>query len=65
MQFQSEIFNRTRADCPETIAKVFPVEGDITIDDLGLSEENLQRVLEEVGALNHPDSSYHQTRKGL
>ncbi|KAF8356166.1 hypothetical protein PRIPAC_97789 [Pristionchus pacificus] len=50
---KSEIFNRTRADCPETIAKVFPVEGDITIDDLGLSEENLKRVLEETSVVIH------------
>ncbi|GMR60419.1 hypothetical protein PMAYCL1PPCAC_30614, partial [Pristionchus mayeri] len=50
---KSEIFNRTREDCPGAIAKVTPVEGDITIDDMGLSEENLKRVLEETSVVIH------------
>ncbi|GMT06398.1 hypothetical protein PENTCL1PPCAC_28572, partial [Pristionchus entomophagus] len=50
---KSEIFNRVRADCPDAIDKVFPVEGDITIDDMGLSEENLKRVLEETSVVIH------------
>ncbi|GMS91830.1 hypothetical protein PENTCL1PPCAC_14005, partial [Pristionchus entomophagus] len=47
------MFNRVRADCPETLEKVVPVEGDITIDDMGLKEEDLQRVLEETSVVLH------------
>lgn len=48
---QGVLFNRVRADCPHSLDKVVPVEGDITIDDMGLSQENLKRVLEEVRLL--------------
>ncbi|GMS91609.1 hypothetical protein PENTCL1PPCAC_13784, partial [Pristionchus entomophagus] len=47
------LFNRVRADCPAALSKVVPVEGDITIDDMGLSEENLKRVLEETSVVIH------------
>ncbi|GMR45502.1 hypothetical protein PMAYCL1PPCAC_15697, partial [Pristionchus mayeri] len=47
------LFNRVRADCPSALEKVVPVEGDITIDDMGLSEENLKRVLEETSVVMH------------
>lgn len=42
------MFNRVRTECPETLSKVVPVEGDISMDDMGLNEEDLKRVLEEV-----------------
>ncbi|KAF8375157.1 hypothetical protein PRIPAC_81586 [Pristionchus pacificus] len=47
------LFNRVRAECPQNLEKVVPVEGDITIDDMGLSEENLKRVLEETSVVIH------------
>ncbi|GMS92424.1 hypothetical protein PENTCL1PPCAC_14599, partial [Pristionchus entomophagus] len=47
------MFNRVRSDCPETLDKVLPVEGDITFDDMGLKEEDLQRVLEETSVVLH------------
>ncbi|GMS93370.1 hypothetical protein PENTCL1PPCAC_15545, partial [Pristionchus entomophagus] len=50
---QSVLFNRVRAQCPWALEKVVPVEGDITIDDMGLSEENLKSVLEETSVVLH------------
>ncbi|KAF8373984.1 hypothetical protein PRIPAC_80413 [Pristionchus pacificus] len=47
------LFNRVRADCPHSLDKVVPVEGDITIDDMGLSQENLKRVLDETSVVIH------------
>ncbi|GMS86918.1 hypothetical protein PENTCL1PPCAC_9093, partial [Pristionchus entomophagus] len=47
------MFNRVRAECPEALAKVVPVEGDIVNDDLGLEAEDLQRVLEETSVVMH------------
>ncbi|GMT36882.1 hypothetical protein PFISCL1PPCAC_28179, partial [Pristionchus fissidentatus] len=47
------IFNRVRADRPDAFSKVVPVEGDITIDDMGLNEADLKAVLEETSVVIH------------
>ncbi|KAF8374931.1 hypothetical protein PRIPAC_81360 [Pristionchus pacificus] len=47
------MFNRVRTECPETLSKVVPVEGDISMDDMGLNEEDLKRVLEETSVVLH------------
>ncbi|GMR46956.1 hypothetical protein PMAYCL1PPCAC_17151 [Pristionchus mayeri] len=49
----SVLFNNVRARCPWALDKVVPVEGDITIDDMGLSSENLKAVLEETSVVLH------------
>ncbi|GMT01538.1 hypothetical protein PENTCL1PPCAC_23712 [Pristionchus entomophagus] len=50
---QSVLFKRVRTECPQMLAKVVPVEGDITLDHLGLSEENLKAVLEHTSVVLH------------
>ncbi|GMT36880.1 hypothetical protein PFISCL1PPCAC_28177, partial [Pristionchus fissidentatus] len=48
-----ELFNRIRRDCPDRLSKVVAIEGDITLSDLGISQENMQRVLEETSVVIH------------
>ncbi|GMR49001.1 hypothetical protein PMAYCL1PPCAC_19196, partial [Pristionchus mayeri] len=47
------LFNRVRLGCPEALEKVVPVEGDISLDDMGLTEEDLGRVLAETSVVLH------------
>ncbi|GMS96535.1 hypothetical protein PENTCL1PPCAC_18710, partial [Pristionchus entomophagus] len=47
------LFKRVRAKCPETLEKVVVVEGDIRVDDMGMSEENLKAILEETSVVLH------------
>lgn len=46
--FQALIFNRVRAENPKSLEKVVPVDGDISLDNFGLSEAHLKLVLEKV-----------------
>ncbi|KAF8374037.1 hypothetical protein PRIPAC_80466 [Pristionchus pacificus] len=50
---QCALFNRVRAERPWALDKVVPVEGDITVDDMGLSETDLKAVLEETSVVLH------------
>ncbi|GMT01513.1 hypothetical protein PENTCL1PPCAC_23687 [Pristionchus entomophagus] len=51
---QTEVlFKRICAECPSVLQKVVPVEGDISIDELGLSEQNLKAVLEHTSVVIH------------
>ncbi|GMT21776.1 hypothetical protein PFISCL1PPCAC_13073, partial [Pristionchus fissidentatus] len=48
-----ELFNRIRRDCPDRLSKVVPVEGDITLPDLGISTTDMRRILEETSVVMH------------
>ncbi|PSN40594.1 Fatty acyl-CoA reductase 1 [Blattella germanica] len=51
--FDSQLFNRIRQECPDTLQKVQPINGDISVNELGLSTENKARILEEVSVVFH------------
>lgn len=51
--FEFKLFDRLKASHPEFMEKVVPIEGDITLDNLGLSEENIQRLVEDVNIIFH------------
>ncbi|KAJ9594708.1 hypothetical protein L9F63_013982, partial [Diploptera punctata] len=47
------LFDRLRKECPNALKKLVPLNGDITLDDLGLSPQNKKKVLEEVSVVFH------------
>lgn len=50
-------FCRVMSEKPEAMAKIFPVWGDITAKNLGLSEEHLMHVLEKTEIVFHMAAS--------
>lgn len=50
---QSKVFDRLKKESPASLAKLVPVSGDITNDGLGLSDEDRQRIVEEVAVVFH------------
>lgn len=51
--FEFKLFDRLKASYPEFVKKVVPMEGDIILDNLGLSEENIKRLAENVNIIFH------------
>ena len=51
--FQVNIFDKIRADEPQQLGKVVAIEGDIALSDLGISEEDLKRILRDVSIVFH------------
>nr|CAD7431212.1 unnamed protein product [Timema monikensis] len=49
----SELFEKLRATNPGALKKITALEGDITLPDLGLSEENRRLLAEEVDIVFH------------
>ncbi|KAF8367745.1 hypothetical protein PRIPAC_85574, partial [Pristionchus pacificus] len=47
------IFNRVRAENPKSLEKVVPVDGDISLDNFGMSEAHLKLVLENTSVVLH------------
>ncbi|KAF8386524.1 hypothetical protein PRIPAC_75666 [Pristionchus pacificus] len=50
---KSVLFNQLRRTFPQRLRKVVVIEGDISEDDFGISEENLKRVLSETSVVFH------------
>eukprot|EP00080_Pristionchus_pacificus_P017405 PDM77425.1 epimerase [Pristionchus pacificus] len=48
-----ELFNRIRRNFPERLAKVVTIEGDISQPNLGISQDDLNRVLDETSMVFH------------
>lgn len=51
--FTYKLFDKLKANRPEFLAKVFPVKGDITMEGLGLSDEDEKRLADEVHIIFH------------
>ncbi|GMR60428.1 hypothetical protein PMAYCL1PPCAC_30623, partial [Pristionchus mayeri] len=49
----SVLFNRIRRECPDRLMKVVPFEGDVSLPNLGISQEDLKRLLEETSMVFH------------
>jgi fatty acyl-CoA reductase len=47
------LFNRLRKEKPDTLNKVVPVHGDVTLEELGLSPEAKARLQDEVAVVFH------------
>lgn len=48
-----QLFDKMRANKPEFLEKVCPVRGDITMEGLGLSEEDEEKLAAEVHVVFH------------
>lgn len=53
----SPAFNRIRANHPEYLQKIVALEGDITLENLGMSELDLERFYEKVNLIFHSAAS--------
>lgn len=51
--FLLQLFDKLKANRPEFLTKVQPVKGDITMEGLGLSDEDETRLAEEVQIVFH------------
>jgi fatty acyl-CoA reductase len=47
------LFNRLRKENPGALQKLLPVQGDMTLEELGLTPENKARLQEEVSVVFH------------
>lgn len=47
------LFNRVRKEKPDALQKVLPIQGDIVLEELGLTPENKARLQEEVSVVFH------------
>ncbi|CAK1600636.1 unnamed protein product [Parnassius mnemosyne] len=50
---ESPIFDRVRKERPENFEKVVPLSGDITLSNLGISQEDEQMIIEKVSHVFH------------
>jgi Putative dehydrogenase domain of multifunctional non-ribosomal peptide synthetases and related enzymes len=48
-----QVFDRIRTECPDVFNKVVSVHGDVSETDLGLSDEDRQRVVTKVNVVFH------------
>jgi fatty acyl-CoA reductase len=48
-----QVFDRIRKECPNAFNKIVSVHGDVSETDLGLSDEDRQRVVTEVNVVFH------------
>lgn len=48
-----QVFDRIRMECPTAFKKIISVRGDVSEKDLGLCEEDKQRVVTEVNVVFH------------
>ncbi|KAK7065196.1 hypothetical protein SK128_017954, partial [Halocaridina rubra] len=58
---RTTLFDRIKHSQPEVIQKVFAVKGDITMEGLGLSDEDEARLAEEVNVLFHAAATINFT----
>ena len=47
------MFDNLKASCPEVLQKVVAVRGDITMEGLGLSDDDEAKLAEEVSVVFH------------
>lgn len=59
--FNYKLFDRIKQSQPEVLQKVFAVKGDITMEGLGLSDEDEARLAEEVNVLFHAAATINFT----
>ncbi|XP_071535109.1 putative fatty acyl-CoA reductase CG5065 isoform X2 [Panulirus ornatus] len=59
--FNYKLFDRIKESQPEVIQKVFAVKGDITMEGLGLSDEDEARLAEEVQIVFHAAATINFT----
>lgn len=50
---KNSVFDRIRSKTPEALNKLEYISGDIHLDDVGLGEQDLQRLLEDVTIVFH------------
>jgi fatty acyl-CoA reductase len=48
-----QVFDRVRTECPTAFDKIVSIHGDVSEIDLGLCEEDKQRVVTEVNVVFH------------
>lgn len=60
-----QLFDRIKESQPEVIQKVFAVKGDITMEGLGLSDEDEARLAEEVQIVFHAAATINFTVSDL
>jgi fatty acyl-CoA reductase len=48
-----QVFDRIRTECPNVLKKIVSVQGDVSETDLGLSDQDRQRVVTEVNVVFH------------
>jgi len=51
--FCLKLYETLRVDNPEVLSKIIPIAGDITLPDLGISEEDQKELCEEVSVVLH------------
>lgn len=51
--FVLQAFQRLKEEKPDMMKKLVPIQGDVTFDDLGLSGEQLKRVINETNIVFH------------
>ncbi|GFS41673.1 fatty acyl-CoA reductase 1 [Trichonephila inaurata madagascariensis] len=51
--FKKKIYNKIKEENPEVLNKVFAVAGDISQPNLGLNEEDVRRIIQEVSIVFH------------
>ncbi|XP_076235260.1 putative fatty acyl-CoA reductase CG5065 [Calliopsis andreniformis] len=50
---ENSVFDRIRADCPDVFNKIYPVKGDVTLPNLGLSPEDRNMLTQRVNIVFH------------
>lgn len=56
-----QLFDKIKESQPEVLQKVFAVKGDITMEGLGLSDEDEARLADEVNVLFHAAATINFT----
>lgn len=59
--FPLQLFDKIKESQPEVLQKVFAVKGDITMEGLGLSDEDEARLADEVNVLFHAAATINFT----
>ena len=49
----SQLFDMIRKDSPDALKRIVPLEGDISQAGLGISEENIQTIIDSVSVVFH------------
>jgi fatty acyl-CoA reductase len=49
----SQIFQRIRDEKPEVFQKVIPLQGDLSLENLGLNEKHYELLINEVNLVYH------------
>ena len=48
-----QVFSALRKECPDALKRLVPIEGDISLPGLGMSEENWKTITNSVSVIFH------------